>query len=63
MYVVWLRKLLDGASLFISESALALSKVIRLYKLKTLLSLLPLFYRFSEGYSELLHLQRREEDV
>ena len=30
------------------------SKVIRLFKLKNLLSLLPLLYRFSEGYSELL---------
>ena len=54
----------------ISESAVALflsrdgrSKSIGQYKLKTLLSLLPLLYRFSEGYSELLYLQRREENV
>ena len=39
------------------------SKSIGQYKLKTLLSLLPLLYRFSEGYSELLYLQRREENV
>ena len=36
------------------------SKVIGL---KTLLSLLPLLYRFSEGYSESLHLHRREKNV
>ena len=31
--------------------------------LKTLLSLLPLLYRFSEGYSELLHLHSRDKNV
>ena len=57
-------------SLCTSESALALSKsrdgrskVIGLYKLKTLLSLLPLLYRFSEGYRESLHLHSREKNV
>ena len=39
------------------------SKSIGQYKLKTLLSLLLLLYRFSEGYSELLYLRRREENV
>ena len=49
----------------ISESAVALSKSksIGLYKLKTLLSLLPLLYRFSEDYSESLHLHSRDKNV
>ena len=53
----------------LSESALALlsrdgrSKSIGRYKLKTLLSLLPLLYRFSEGYSESLHLHSRDKNV
>ena len=38
------------------------SKSIGLYELKTLLSLLPLLYRFSEGYSESLHLHMYSRD-
>ena len=53
----------DDCIIIIRESRDGRSKSIGQYKLKTLLSLLPLLYRFSEGYSELLYLQRREENV